>query len=305
MTDRRKIYFHIGAHKTASSFLATNLRVNSEALAAQGVDLVFRQNSISTPFAKEVYDVSQGRRTAGAPSPGAVKSLRRLVGRSENDVLIANEDLVCHLRINDFYQNVGATMRHIRAACEGFDAHVILFVRKQSDYLESVYMQTVHLGRSVKFTRFLKRSGEVDLSWLRVVDDIAAAVGDDHVVVRPFETIRTLGEDGFLRQFLRLCGVHDPESFSVASSHNRAANRSYSGLAMQIAQRAQPLIESKEDRKALRRFLQENFSTATHPRAELLDPEARAEIVARYAPSNRELFARYDLGADGGALGYY
>lgn len=73
---------------------------------------------------------------------------------------------------------------------------------------------------------------------------------------------------------------------------------------MRIARQVNPMLNDQE-RKLLRRFLQENFSTASHPRAELLTPEARQELFDRYAPSNRELFESHDLGGPGDVLGYY
>jgi hypothetical protein len=305
MTDRPQIHLHIGAHKTASTFLASMLRNCEEGLAQQGLGVVFRDTVFKTPFALEVLEVAHGTRPSGEVTKRARKSIRTLLAQFEGDVLILNEDLVCRLGVKDFYQNIASAVRHIHATLPDQALHFILYVRRQPDYLESVYMQHVHLGRPLKFERFMERAGTVDLSWLRVVDDLARAAGAENVIVRPFETIRE-GEDRFLRDFLRVCGVPNPESFSAtATAGGRAANRSYSGLAMKIARRANPLLETKKDRRMLRRFLQENFSTATHPRAELLDAEARTAVVARYAPSNRELFRRYDLGADGAALGYY
>jgi hypothetical protein len=304
MTDRRKLHFHIGAHKTASSFLASNLRAGEAGLAGQGVGVIFRDTVFKTPFAREVLEVAHGTRAAGEVTGRARKSVRALLARFEGDVLVLNEDLVCRLAVKDFYQNIAAAVRHVRATLPEEALHFILYVRRQPEYLESVYMQHVHLGRALKFERFLARADAVDLSWLRVVEDLAAAAGPENVTVRPFETIRA-GEDRFLREFLRVCGVPDPESFAADATGGRATNRSYSGIAMKIARRTNALLENKKDRRMLRRFLQENFSTATHPRAELLDPEARAALAARYAASNRALFERYDLGADGAALGYF
>lgn len=310
MTDqppsRRKIHFHIGAHKTASSFLASNLRACEAGLSQQGLGVVLRKHVFETPFAQEVIEVAHGTRAPGVISPAARKSLRELLARKPGDVLVANEDLLCRLNVQDFYQNIGAAVRHIRAMEPEAEARFILYIRRQSDYLESVYMQFVQVGRALKFPRFMKRAASVDLSWLRIVEDLADAAGRENIAVRPFETIRD-GDTAFLQDFLRLCGVSDPEAFSVVpeAGRGRAANRSYGDLGMRLARRANPLLETKKERRAFRKFLQENFSTATHPRAELLSLVEREEIQDRYASSNQTLFARFDLGADGAALGYY
>jgi hypothetical protein len=73
---------------------------------------------------------------------------------------------------------------------------------------------------------------------------------------------------------------------------------------MQMAHRVNPLLNPKE-KKLMRRFLQEHFSTATHPRAVLLGEEQRDAMFERYKASNQQVFERWDLGASGEKLGYF
>lgn len=307
MADDRQIYFHIGAHKTASSFLQANLAASREGLSHAGLDVILRRHVLRSPFGREVYAVSQGTHDPGSVTPEALQNIQRLISRHQGHILITNEDMVSSLQVQDFYQHVEKAARYILGALPDFEVHFILYIRRQPDYLESVYMQYVHLGRSLKFGQFMERAEGVDLSWLRVVNAIAAGgVPRDRIAVRPFERIRERGSDGFLREFLALCGVEDTDAFSAQddTSRGRVANRSYGELGMRIARQVNPMLNDQE-RKLLRRFLQENFSTASHPRAELLTPEARQELFDRYAPSNRELFESHDLGGPGDVLGYY
>lgn len=306
MSDGRKIHFHIGAPKTASSFLAAGLRANQEELSRQGLDVVFRRDILDTGFAQELYEVRHDRQPPDAPSQAAREAIRSLIPDGPNNVLVTMEDLLCRLSVQDFYLGTEPACRYLCACLPEFDIRIILYLRKQPDYLESVYMQYVHLGRDLKFERFLKRAQGVDLSWLRVLEDIGKTIPQDHVSVRLFESIRDRGSEAFFRDFLSLCGVEDSGAYSVSetASTGRRANRSYGEVAMKIAQRANPLLNGKE-KKLLRKFLQEHFSTATHARATLLDAEQRLEISRQYAASNRAVLERHDTGADGGALGYY
>ncbi len=306
MHENRKIYFHIGAHKTASSFLQANLRNCKEALSRAGLDVVLRKDVLNTPFAKELGEVAHGTHDPEAMSPKARDSLQGILSCGKGNILVTNEDLVSSLHIQDFYQNIGAATRYIRDALPNLDVFFILYTRKQADYLESVYMQYVHLGRKLRFEQFMQRTEGVSFSWLGVVEAMASAVPRERILVRPFETIRNTGSDDFFREFLSLCGMEHPEAFQAEqeTSTGRVANRSYGELGMKIARQVNPMLNDQE-RKLLRRFLQEHFSTATHPRAVLLGPDARAQIFEEYAASNRELFERYDLGAPGDALGYY
>lgn len=303
----RKVFVHVGAHKTASSFLQSNLKVQKDRLMEEhGLGLVTRAALMPSAFGQEVYEVAQGRHADTDVTDAARESLRSLLPDGDGNVLITNEDLICHLQVQDFYQNAEGAVRYLRTALEAFDLHVIFYIRKQPDYLESIYMQLVHLGRRTRFPQFLKRAALVDLSWLRVVEAMERALPPGRLHLRTLEQIRELGESGFFRDFLSLCHVDGVENFTIDPQYTkgRRANRSYSQLGMQIAHRVNPLL-SRREKKVLRRFLQEHFSTATHPRAVLLDEEQRREMFEKYRDSNRRMFQRYDLQVDGERLGYF
>ena len=302
----KEAFVHIGAHKAASSFLRANLTLHKDRLMEeQGLGLVTRGDLMPSVFGQEIYAVSQGRHQERAVTDEARESLRSLL-TGDSNILMTNEDLICHLEIQDFYQNAESAIRYLGTALCDFDLHVIFYIRKQADYLESIYMQFVHMGRRVRFAQFMERAAPVDLSWLRVVEAMERALPPNRLHLRAFERIRQLGDVGFFRDFLSLCGVGDVENFSINSDYakGRVANRSYGQLGMQIAHRVNPLLSPKEKKK-LRRFLQEHFSTATHPRAVLLDEEQRDAIFESYRESNRQLFERYDLGSGSESLGYF
>lgn len=304
----KEAFVHIGAHKAASSFLRANLTLHKDRLMDEhGLCLVTRAALMPSAFGQEVYEVSQHRHPETDVTDAAKESLRSLLWHCDDNILVSNEDLICHLPIQDFYQNAESAIRYLRTALSGFDLHIIFYIRKQADYIESIYMQFVHLGRRAKFGPFMERAAPIDLSWLRAVEDMERALPSGRLHLRAFEQIRQLGEDGFYRDFLSLCGVRDVENFKVHEEYSkgRAANRSYGQLGMQIAQRVNPLLHTRKERRMLRRFLQEHFSTATHPRAVLLDEEQRGAIFDKYRESNRRLFERYDLGLDGKSLGYF
>lgn len=303
----KKAFVHIGAHKTASSFLQSNLKLHQDRLLEEhGMALVTRTDLIPSAFGQEVYAVSQERHPETEVTDAAKESLRALVPDGERNVLITNEDLICHLDIQDFYQHAQRALTYLANALDDFELHVIFYIRRQPEYLESIFMQYVHLGRRAKFGQFMQRAAPVDLSWLSAVEAMQRALPPERLHLRTFEQIRELGEVGFYRDFLGLCGVTNAEDFTINEDYarGRPANRSYGQLGMQIALRVNPLLSPKE-KKVFRRFLQEHFSTATHPRAVLLDEEQRLAMLEKYRESNRRLFERYDLAADGQSLGYF
>jgi hypothetical protein len=303
----KEAFVHIGAHKTASTFLQQNLiRQRARLMDECALALVTRADLLPTPFAEEIYAVSQAEHPGSEISEVARNSLRELLPDNDANVLVTNEDLICRLDITDFYQHAEAAVGYLRDALVEYDLHVIFYIRKQADYLESIYMQLIHLGRRLKFAQFMKRATPVDLSWLRAAEAMERALLPGRLHVRTYEQIWSMGQTDFYRDFLSLCGIGNVAEFDIDTevAKGRPANRSYGNLGLQIAQRVNPILSPKE-RKLLRRFLQENFSTETHPRAELLDEQQRQTMFEVYQDSNRRLFERFDLGVDGSALGYY
>jgi hypothetical protein len=212
----KKAFVHLGAHKTASSFLQKNLNLHRDRLMDEhALGLVTRATLMPSAFGQEIYEVSQGRHPESDVTDAAKVSLRSLLPDGDGNVLITNEDLICHLEIQDFYQNAESAIRYLRTALRAFDLHVIFYIRKQADYLESIYMQLVHLGRRARFVQFMKRAAPVDLSWLRAVEAMERALPPGCVHLRAFEQIRHIGEVGFYRDFLSLCGVSDVGNFTV------------------------------------------------------------------------------------------
>lgn len=303
----KRAFVHIGAQKTASTFIQLNLKRHKQRLLDDhGLGLVTRSDMLRSEFCQEIYKVSQGVHPHAEVTDEARKSIYALMPDEYDDILITNEGLICHLEVRDFYQLAGNAIQYLRDALADFDVHVIFYVRKQADYLESVYVQLVHLGRRIKFARFMQRAADVDFSWLRVADAIDEVLGPGRLHLRTYEQIQNVGEVSYFRDFVSLCGIDDVEALDIDESYakGRSANRSYGALGLKIARRVNPLLNPQE-KKLFRRFLQNNFSTATHPRAVLLSDEQREGIFKKHQNSNRQLFERYELAADGASLGYF
>lgn len=301
----QKLYLHIGAHKTASSFVQTLLRENNRALLGQGLKVVPRHKLMKSNFYKELSFVNKNQREGDAEK--AKKGIIELLPvRKDRNCLFTSEDLFSSLRVSDFYQNIKSSLRFLGDLVDDYEVHVILYIRRQADYVESKYTQFIHIGRSVSFSEFL--GGEIPryLDWGVVADDIAEVVGRDNVHIKPYESIKKLGGEGFFKEFLDLVGIseHEGMRFSPSVETGKGANRSYSEIAIEIAKKVNPILE-ESDQKIFRTFLQENFSTATHKRAEFFSKEDREDLFKYYSPLNKRVFEDYVKGYDGEELGYY
>lgn len=290
---RASLTLHIGAHKTASSLLQTTLRRDGKVLRERGLTRVHRQAILKSDFHESIREVIQH-----GGNPDNIERDREsfqglLEGKSDN-VLMTTEDFFETFNHPRFYQYVRDCLNYVCEIVGHNDIKVILYVRGQADYIESMFMQHVHLGHDRRLEGFISKYLGFDLSWKRVLDDISSVVGRENVVAVPYESIKRVGATSFYQTFLSELGVSDVSDLEVAQDEGegRSANRSYSQDAFEIASVVNPLLD-KDGRNTLRKFLQQKYSTATHPRAVLISDEQRNEIRDRVREDNENLFAEY------------
>ncbi len=291
MTEGWEIILHVGAHKTASSFLQTVAREQNAALREAGLSVVYRRQIMKSAFHDGIIALIEGRepdRQAGRAN------FENMLTNKRKRVLFTNEDMIHRIADEGFFSKAGPALGYVKELAGSARLRVLLYTRAQPDYIESLFMQFMHLGRTFTFEQYANRQEKVDYSWDRVLDDMAAVVGRENVTAIPYESVRRLGSEKFYQHFLGACGINHPEKFTVPddSDRSRGANRSYSGEALKIARAINPLLD-KDGKDVLRRFLQENYSTATHPKAELYSAEQRQQMRERYRASNQRLFDEY------------
>lgn len=279
----------MGAHKTASTFLQSCLRDDEAAIADSGVSVVQRAQIKDGPLGEALRLLHKGRQPDVALSRLAVTALQGLLDTPNHRVLVTSEDVLG--RLNGFYAHAGPVAEFLARALPGLRVRFLLYTRNQADYLESAYLQHIHAGKSMEFASFLEKFDLSSLSWSSILDRLAAVVGAEAVMAVPYESIKRLGSVGFYREFLGFCGL---EAFAAQAraalpEKSRSANRSYSAVAVEIAKAANAML-GDEDKRILRRFLQENFSTATHPRAVLFEAGRRAVLMADQRADNERLF---------------
>jgi hypothetical protein len=301
------ITLHIGAHKTASTLIRRALMRDEARLLESGIRYLRRKDVVKSPLQVALNSILDEQGDPELLAAGR-RYLQKMISESQGcDLLISNENMFGRLGLADFYRQIEAQLTYLRGVV-GADCgiKILLYTRRQADYVESVYMQYVHLGKALSFSRFLGDGLPLHLSWLRVVEDAVRVVGPGNVTVKPFEVIKEQGSRQFYLDFLQSIGFRAIEtiSFDESLALQRDGNRSYSEVAMEIAQRVNPLLQSASDKRKLRAFLQVNFSTATHPRARLLSDEQRLALFDRYRDSNEKLFARFMPNQDGHRMGY-
>jgi hypothetical protein len=270
---------HVGAHKTGTSLVQRHLERFPETYAGHGLDFVTRGDMAELVAYGEAMvsrpELLRGRLEAFRADP----SSRALFGSNEN---MLGPPFVAG--VPGLYPHARRNLTALAAICEGAPTKIFLSVRRQSAFVESWYLQTVHMGSSQTFDEWLASVDLSALSWRPIVETMLEHFGEDGVEVVDFEIVRQ-GQGAYLGRFLR---VLDPD-FDDTVDPPTPYNRSVSERGLRMALAANPYLESAEERRALRKLLQWHFSNVDSPRPVLLGPEQKAALDAPYADELREL----------------
>lgn len=272
MKRRMRVVFHIGAHKTGSSLVQKFLRDNRPALERKGLHYIPRRETNTL--------VGWGKALRNEPE--------RLRGRLEGvaaqtyrAAVVSHENSMGRPFVRDvpgLYPGAQHNLIALSQILEGFDYRVVLYIRPQADFVESCYLQTLHEGGTKTFAEWTTELVRLeDLSWRPLVATMHEAFGADRTIVKDFNDIK-LGQDEYLRRFFAAVGV-DP---GVAVSYKPVRNPSVSDKGMQMALAINSLIETPEQRKAARVFLQKHFSNRSYPRPRLFTEAQRQQIADLY-----------------------
>lgn len=284
----RRLTLHVGAPKTASSLLQKCLAASEEALANHGT--VYLGRDAFDELGERSHRPWRNGRAGDEVLDAVGRDLAHLMDVNAQ-VVVSHEDLLGNIwsfREGRLYPRAEIALRRIVESAAPDKLRVVLFVRRQDSYLESVYLQLVRVGNVVTFDEFRDELPTLALSWAELLDRITDVVPRSDVVVRYFETVKGAVRP-FAERFFRDSLLPVPPTFGFATQR---VNRGYSQVALQIALAGNPLLEGA-DRRRLRNFLDKNFSVATHPRPRLFDDEDKRQILLDAAAENERLHRQY------------
>lgn len=297
------VALHLGAHKTGTSLIQKYMRDRPQELLRMRAVAIPRSDCNSLigwgriprdrpdllrqavlAAAGTQQSPTRGRRVRATPGWGSTR-------RTPRTVIVSHENSLgppFRKDVPGLYPAAAACAEGLRSSLGEMDLRVIYYIRSQEEFLESYYLQTVHQGGTTPFAEWISRLDLESLSWAPAITALAEAFGTDRVIVRDFAEIRQ-GQNAFLSSFLRSC---DPE-LNPSVDYRPKRNISVSQQGLDLALAMNPLLRTPEDRKAVRTFLQANFSNATGPRPLLLGEEARAHLRSRFEAENHDLLKRF------------
>ena len=299
---KKTIYLHVGTTKTGSTSIQAVLKKHSELLSRKDF-------SVYTPKrSPRIGDPVQTRKflkiMRGPAKKGSVEWIETFVDQIRLDPagkIIFSEECLWELagrRLNR------PLFREFITALQSFsDVKLIVYLRRQDNYLMSAYQQRLRIGRM---------HGETCCQWAFSFGKMAGAdyrdclewflpiIGKDNVSVRVFESGQFV-DGSLIQDFLQTVGLNVNDGFLETPSWRNP------GLTPFLTELLRCLSASRHTHKlggALFRELRDGKKESCFRKSgshAFISPATRCKLIRKYEPGNRWI-AKELLGREDGVL---
>lgn len=273
---KRKLYLHMGVHRTGTSAIQNAMAAQFGALLGQGVF-----HAYAVPRHDALFrSIFEGRRSA-------TEVAQDITARADakpvpiDRVTLSDEDIICQ-----------RDLTALTPFADHFDVHPVLFLRRQDLWLESWYRQNIKWQwdrglAQLDFESFLaKRYRFFWIDYEKTYARIAQIADPANI------RLVVIGSDGdatdSVARFFHLIGATLP----VEVRHSPRENASLSPQMTEFMRRFPLRDIPPPERRLIEAACAAADQTLTMEPAFLLDPVQRAEILAGYAGGNQRLAQR-------------
>lgn len=272
----KKIYIHIGVHKTGTTSIQTIFKENREEILNKiGIKFINFPN-------KETKKLNMKEK---------LFSLQKdlLSMKDESDVfLVSSESLVG--KMSNHYRETKKIAKNIFDIIpkELFSVEIIIFLRKQEFFIESLYKQMIQQGESFSIKKFIDSINlGFDYNWLNLVDYYAGLFGKRNVKICLYPEQNLDNPTSSINVFSEALG------YNINQFYKENKNISISPSSLYLMKAVNEYLP-ENNRRELRSALQSpNF--IVNNKFPLFDIELKKKINEYYSKSNEELFKKYLL----------
>jgi hypothetical protein len=185
------------------------------------------------------------------------------------------------------YLNSGVVFSMLREALAEYKVTVIIYLRRQDSFVESMYSQAIHEGGCLGFDEFARKYAMLgSLDYARILNDLETYFGRNSLIVRSYHAASA---KGLIDDFASVIGSDLLTTHFAASG---SKNISYSRNALEIARFCNPNLD-EINKKKLRRALQHVMPHGSDEPLRYFSEDARNEFLEKYEFSNNEVAFRF------------
>ena len=183
------IHLHLGAHKTATSYIQAQLQNNLDGLVKCDVGFVLTQQ-----FRRwRVKTVRECRDNADALSArfdafiAQHANAARTLLLSDENMIGTCEQIAEH---GSLYPDVRRKLGHVAMMLRGYEVRLFISLRRYDEFYAAALCEAARGGHFISFTDFQRRLDANGRRWTNVLQDIAQLFPASQLSVWPYELFR-------------------------------------------------------------------------------------------------------------------
>lgn len=188
--DRATIHLHLGAHKTATTYIQAELSRNAEALAQHGAAYVPMR--VFRAWRRSL--LRRGASLSGSPQAKFDRRLRDWDPAQSETCIISDENMIgtCGDIVSSgkLYPKLHAKLGAIAAMMSGHQVRIFIAIRCYASFYAAAYCEALRYGAGSSSDRFKQRLDPLSRRWPDVLAEIAGLFPAAPIVVWPYESFR-------------------------------------------------------------------------------------------------------------------
>jgi hypothetical protein len=188
-----RMHVHLGVHKTATTFIQSQLHEHREVLAERGIGYA-RIADVRNQFTMLFDRFAWADAVGGALTrPMLARRLEQLIqahGKGSSFIL-SDENLLgliaANYRTGRLYPGARRRLMMLDALLRGRQPRYFLSIRRYPDYLTSSWLQFASRGNAPAFDQYLAKFKPDCRGWADIVADMVKACGPDRLTVWTYD----------------------------------------------------------------------------------------------------------------------
>ncbi|MBZ0294051.1 MAG: hypothetical protein K8L99_15930 [Anaerolineae bacterium] len=302
VTSKRKLYLHIGYHKTGTTAIQTALVQENQLFLDHGYH--YPQTGLQgRGHANLAWEVRHFRRFSRVNGTLAdvIKNIERVAAPR---VIISSEE---------FCKCNRAEIESLAQTLQDYDVMVIIYLRRQDQLLQSLWAQVTKTGHQIdSFPDWINslNDGQTSipdlaeervippLNYAAAVADWASAFGQENIRVRPYE--RSQLNPNILIDFMQICDLEDTSWVPAVGESNVTPGIKTLETIRYLATKMKDSLSSDmgDHNRFYAVFINTLRETANgigwnDQKLSLITPEIYQQVMTLFAEGNREVARTY------------
>tara|TARA_B100000900_G_scaffold126037_1_gene106385 strand:+ start:181 stop:1239 length:1059 start_codon:yes stop_codon:yes gene_type:complete len=275
-----ELFLHIGLHKTGTSSIQESLIQNKANLAKEGILYINNLKIFDNILNIDFFNIKFADK--------CITELENISKSKKNTIkkiIISNESFSG----NPFngYKKLKIIVKYLNEISKSFETKIILYLRRQDELIESLYIQSIKSGKTALFNDFIKTLKYDSFNWSNYINIWMQYFSKNQLIVRMYDKEK-FKDGNIVTDFASVL-----ESKLLKNDINfYEENKGYSQASLEVAQMLNQYLNEYEKRY-VRHFLEKIDTKKRHISSKFYTYKKRQQVLAYFEKCNEELLDKF------------